>query len=463
LQRLGLLGTGLPPVLVEEETSVDARVSAAMEIEPIERETIRKVAWRLLPVIMLGYFCSYLDRVNVGMAASTMNHQLGFSNAVFGFGAGLFFLGYFLAEVPSNLIMQRVGARIWIARILITWGIMSGLNAFVWNDWSFYFVRFFLGVAEAGFAPGVALYFTWWFPSYYRSRMMAIYLSASVISMIIGPPIGSLLLQMDGVAGLHGWQWLFVIEAVPSVVMCFVTWFLLTDRPTDAAWLTPEQRMWLGERLAAERAQREAIRKFSLGEVFYNVKVWLLAIAFVGPNVAGYAMLIFLPLIVKGLGVPTNMVGLVSAIPFLFAFVAMIAWGFHSDRTGERTWHVAGSALLFAVALSACVVIGAGHPVVTMIALIGAAMGFYTFLPIFWSLPTAMLTGSAAAAGFGLVNAVANLGGFFGPWIFGLVKDATGSDNIALFSLALAPVISAVILICMGHDRRLERIPSRPR
>ena len=201
------------------------------DVEPLERETINRVAWRLMPLLMLGYFCAYLDRVNVGFAGLTMIKALGFSGAVFGFGAGVFFVGYFLAELPSNLILAKVGARRWIARILLTWGIISALTAFVWNDWSFYGIRFLLGIAEAGFYPGIVLYLTWWFPSYYRSRMMAFFQSASVISLIIGPPVSAWLLTLDGVFGLQGWQWLFLLEALPPVIMCFVIWFLLTDRP----------------------------------------------------------------------------------------------------------------------------------------------------------------------------------------------------------------------------------------
>jgi MFS family permease len=440
---------------------MDVAVPTERGVDPLERETIRQVAWRLLPLLMLGYFCAALDRANVGMAALTMNQQLGFSNAVFGFGAGLFFFGYFLAEIPSNLILNTFGARRWFARILLTWGIISGLTAFVWNDWSFYSIRFLLGLAEAGFLPGVLVYLIWWFPAYYRSRMMGIFYSSGTISLIIGPPIGGLLLQLNGVLGLAGWQWLFLVEAAPPVIMCVVMWRLLTDKPTDATWLRPEQRIWLSERLASERAQREAVRKYSLGEAFYNPKIWLLTLAYIGANISMFGLQIFLPLIVKGLGASTNMIGLISAVPFVFALVAMNYWARHSDLTGERTWHVAGAALLCAAGLGACILIGVGHAVVTMMALIVAAMGAWALCTTFWALPSAMLTGAAAAGGLAMINAVANLGGWFGPWLFGLVKDATGSDNIALLCLALAPAVSALAVIAAGHDRRLERIPSR--
>ncbi len=430
-------------------------------IDPLERETIRRVAWRLIPLLMLGYFCAYLDRSNVGMAASTMNNQLGFSGAIFGFGAGVFFVGYFLAEIPSNLILNKVGARRWLARIMITWGLVSGLTAFTWSEWSFYSIRFLLGLAEAGFFPGVVLYLTWWFPSCYRSRMQAIFFSSSAISLVIGPPIGGLVLQLNGALGLAGWQWLFIFEAVPSVIMAMVTWRLLTDKPANATWLREDQRAWLVERMDSERAQREAIHKYSLGEAFANPKVWLLTVAWLGQNMANLGLVFFMPLIVKGLGVSTNMIGWVSALPYLFAVVAVNFWGWHSDRTGERTWHVAGAFLVCAAGLVACIFIGGSHPVLMMVALIIVAMSVQSTNPVFWAMPSALLTGAAAAGGIAMINAVGNLGGWIGPWVFGLVKDASGSDNIALLSLALAPVISAIAVLLAGHDRRLERIPPR--
>jgi ACS family tartrate transporter-like MFS transporter len=430
-------------------------------IEPIERETIRRVTWRLMPLLMLGYFCAYLDRSNVGMAATTMVKYLGFTNAVFGFGAGLFFLGYFLAEVPSNLILNRMGARRWIARILLTWGVIAALTGFVWDEWSFYVNRVLLGLAEAGFYPGVLLYMTWWFPSYYRTRMMGIFQSASVISLFVGPPIGGLLLQMQGILGLQGWQWLFIIEGLPPIIMCFVTWKLLTDRPVEAEWLRPEQRSWLQNRLDSESAQREAVRKYSLSEAFRNPKLWLLTVAYVGQNGSAYGLVFFLPLIVKGLGVSPDWIGLVSALPYLCAFVAMIYWGYHSDLHGERTWHVAGAALVAAGGLAACVLIGVGHPVITMVALCIALMGQQSLVPTFWSLPSAMLTGVALAGGLAMINAVGNLGGWLGPSVYGFVKDATGSTDIGLLCLAVGPLITAIAVVVAGHDTRLERMMVR--
>ena len=377
-------------------------MSNGRALDPLERETVRRVVWRLMPILMLGYFCAYLDRVNVGFAGLTMTKALGFSAAVFGFGGGVFFVGYFLAEIPSNLFLNRVGARRWIARILFTWGIISALTAFVWNDWSFYGVRFLLGLAEAGFYPGIVLYLTWWFPSYYRSRMMAIFQSASVISLIVGPPVSAWLLTMDGLGGLAGWQWLFVVEAVPPLVMCFVTWFLLTDDPKDALWLRPEQRTWLKTRLDSERAQREAVHSYGLGEAMSNPRVWLLTLVYFGNNVSNYGLLIFLPQIIKTFGISTSMVGWVSALPFVFAAFAMIFWGVRSDRSGNRILYVASACALCAAGLAACTFIGTGHPVWMMVALILGIMGQQSIAPTFWPLPTAMLSGIAAAGGIAM-------------------------------------------------------------
>jgi ACS family tartrate transporter-like MFS transporter len=429
---------------------------AAPSMAQLERETIRRVAWRLMPLLMLGYFCAYLDRVNVGFAGLTMTKALGFSAAVFGFGGGIFFVGYFLAEIPSNLFLHRVGARRWIARILFTWGIVSGLTAFVWNDWSFYGVRFLLGLAEAGFYPGIVLYLTWWFPSYYRSRMMGFFQSASVISLIIGPPVSAWLLTLDGTYGFAGWQWLFLVEAVPPIIMCVVIWFLLTDRPEQAAWLRPDQREWLRVRLDSERQRREAVHAYGLAEAMGNPRIWLLTLVYFGQNVSNYGLLIFLPQIVKAFGISTQMTGYVSALPFVFAAFAMIYWGLRSDRSGDRIMYVASACALCAAGLAASAFIGTGHPGWMMVALTLGIMGQQSIAPTFWALPTAMLSGVAAAGGIAMINAVGNLGGFLGPYMFGLIKDATGSDTVSLLALAAAPVMCTVLLLAMGHDRRLE-------
>jgi MFS transporter, ACS family, tartrate transporter len=441
---------------------MDATSAPATAADAIERQTVRRCAWRLTPVLMLAYFCSYLDRSNISMAALTMNQQLGFSASMFGFGAGLFSVGYIVAEIPSTLILNAVGARRWIARIMLTWGLVSGLTAFIWSDWSFYGARFFLGLAEGGFYPGVVLYLTWWFPSRYRARMMALFQSASVISLFIGLPIGGLLTQLDGRLGLHGWQWLLLIEAAPSVIMSVVILRFLTDRPAEATWLQPEQRVWLSERLATERAAREAVRKFSLREAFTSGKIWMLTIAYLGQNVSQYGLILFMPMIVQGLGVSSSMVGIVSAIPFLFAFVAMLLWGWHSDATGERRWHCAIACLTCAAGMAVCIVVGPNHPVIITVALILAEMGQQSIALTFWAIPSSILTGTAAAGGIAMIQSVGQLGAWLGPWAFGLIKQGTGSNNVALLCLAAAPALSAVLVVLVGHTEGRPGPHSKP-
>jgi len=449
-----------------EDNAMDPRSDSgpplpAATVEPLERETINHVTWRLVPLLMLGYFCAYLDRVNVGFAGLTMNKALGFTEAVFGFGGGVFFIGYFLAEIPSNLVLNKVGARKWIARILFTWGIISGLTAFVWNAHSFYAARFLLGLAEAGFYPGIVLYLTWWFPSFYRARIMAIFQSASVISLIIGPPVSAALLGMDGMHGLQGWQWLFLIEALPPIIMSVATWFLLTDRPHDARWLRPDQRDWLQARIDSEVTQRERVHRFDFWETMRNARVWLLTLVYFGQNVANYGLLLFLPTLIKSFGVSTRVVGWLSALPFVFAAIAMIYWGLRSDHSGNRITYVASACVVTAAGLAAAAFIGTTHPVWMMVAIIVGVMGQQSIAPTFWPLPTAMLSGVAAAGGIALINSVGNLGGFLGPYMYGLIEDATGGNpTIALLALAAAPLICTLILLALGHDRRLERIPA---
>ncbi len=422
----------------------------------LERQTVRRVARRLIPILMLAYFCSYLDRSNIGMAALTMNKELGFSPATFGFGAGLFSVGYIIAELPSTLILNKVGARRWIARIMMTWGLVSGLTAFVWNGQSFYGARLLLGLAEGGFYPGVVLYLTWWFPAHYRARMMALFQSASVISLIIGLPVSGLLLQLDGASGLRGWQWMLLLEALPSLVMAVVIWFMLTDHPAQAAWLRPEQRRWLTERLAGERAAREAVRTYSLRQALTSPVIWTLTIAYVGQNISQYGLILFMPQIVQGLGVPSHLIGLASAVPFLFALVTMLAWGWHSDAKGERTWHCASACLLCAFGMGVCIVVGPGHPVIMAAALVLAEIGQQSIALTFWAIPSALLTGRAAAGGIAMIQSVGQLGSWLGPSAFGWIKQASGSDSTALFCLAAAPALSALLIVAVGHDDRRE-------
>lgn len=447
----------------EVDLSVSRDTQAAPVINvitPLERETIRRVIWRIMPLLMAGYFTNYIDRVNVGIAGLTMNKDIGLSSTAFGFGFGLFFIGYFLFEIPSNLIMARIGARRWIARILFSWGIVSALTAFVWNDWSFFGIRFLLGTAEAGFYPGMLLFITWWFPSYYRSRMVAVFQSAMPISLILGQPLSAWLLSLDGSFGLHGWQLLFLIEALPALIMGVVFWKLVTDHPRDAAWLRPEQREWLQGRLDSETAQREAVRRYSLFDALSNPRIWLLAMVYFGYTSANNVINLFLPQIVRSLGVSIQATGFVAALPFVFGLAAMLYWSGRSDRSGSRTMYAVTAAVMMAIGLAAGSFTGTNHPVLMMAALTVGIVGIQSFAATFWPLPTAILSGVAAAGGLAMINSVGNLGGFVAPTVYGMIKDATGgSDQLALLVVAAMPVVSAVVLLVLGHDRRLERIP----
>ncbi|HXO02140.1 MAG TPA: MFS transporter [Stellaceae bacterium] len=425
----------------------------------LERATMARVTRRLLPMLMLCYFIAYLDRVNIGFAGLTMNKDLGFSSAVFGFGGGIFFLGYFLFEVPSNVILERVGARTWIARILVTWGLISGCTALVVGEYSFFTIRFVLGLAEAGFFPGIILYLTWWFPSFYRSRIVAVFMAAIPISNILGSLVSGALLNLHGLGGLAGWQWLFILEAAPAVVLGMVFYFYMTDRPEQADWLEPAQRDWLINRLATERAKRESIRHYSLGEALRDKRVLLLSLVYFGGTYAGYGIVLFQPQIVRKLAEGFGTIGLINAIPYVFGVTAMILWGRHSDHTGERAGHTAIGYAVGAAGLIACGLMT--DPIMTMAMLVVTSMGQSSTGPCFWSLPTAMLSGTAAAGGIALINALGNLGGFFGPYIFGLVKDATGNFTFGLIVIAMGPAMSAILVLYLGHDRRLEHIPAR--
>ena len=430
------------------------------EVTDLERQTIRRVAFRLLPMLIVCYFIAYLDRVNVGFASLTMNRELGFSASVYGFGAGIFFLGYFIFEVPSNVLLAKVGARLWIARILITWGIISGCTALTSGALSFYSIRFLLGLAEAGFFPGIILYLTWWFPSYYRSRIVGIFMAAIPLSNILGSIVSGYLLELDGWMGVAGWQWLFILEAVPAIILGVAFWIYMTDWPSDAHWLEPAQRDWLIARLDAEKARREAIRSYSLKEALLDRRVLLLSLVYFGGTFSGYGIVLFQPQIVHRLAAGFGMTGLINAIPYVFGACAMVLWGRHSDSTGERPWHVAIAYSVSAAGLILTALMT--DPVLTMTMLVIASMGGSSTGPTFWSLPTAMLSGTAAAGGIALINALGNLGGFFGPYVFGLIKDATGgSFTVGLVAIAMGPIMSALIVVKLGHDRRLEHIPGR--
>jgi D-galactonate transporter len=420
----------------------------------IETSTIRAISVRLIPFLVLAYFFSYLDRVNLGFAALTMNAELKFSPLIFAWGAGIFFIGYFLFEVPSNLALEKFGASRWIARIMVTWGIISTLMATVSGEWSFYGLRFLLGVAEAGFFPGIILYLTYWYPAEYRARFLAAFAIAVPVSTVIGAPVSGLLLGLDGAMGLKGWQWLFIIEGVPSVLLGIVTWFYLTDRPEHATWLTLEQKAWLAARLKAETVAKQAASHLTLGEALASPKVIMLSLIYFCFVAALYGMQFWLPQIVKAFGLTNAQTGFVTAIPYLFGTIAMILWARHSDATRERVMHVGLPFVLTAVALGASSYIT--DPTMTMVVLTVAAIGIFCIFAVFWTLPTAWLSGTAAAGAIALINSIGNLAGFGGPYLIGWIKDSTGSTANGLLALAVLPLIGALLVFLGGHETKVE-------
>ncbi|MGA2292442.1 MAG: MFS transporter [Bradyrhizobium sp.] len=415
---------------------------------------------RFIPFLILCYFLSYLDRVNIGFAALTMNKDIGLSSTAFGLGASIFFLGYFLFEVPSNLILEKTGARIWIARIMITWGILSIGHAFIWNDRSFYVLRFIFGVAEAGFFPGIILYLTYWFPAEVRARIIGMFMVAVPISSLIGAPFSSWILSVVGVGllGLKGWQWMFIFEGMPTFIMGFVVLAYLTDSPKDATWLSIEERSWLVQRLAAERANKEAIHHFTLKEALTHPRVLALALVYFGVVIGLYSLGLWLPQIVKNFGASIMETGFLTAIPGLVGALAIIWWTRHSDATGERKWHMIIPSMLGGIALAASASVASSTASYVFLTI--AAGCIYAALPSFWPLPTAMLSGAAAAGGIALINALGNLGGFVGPFFIGWMKDFTGTFASGLYGLAGFMVMSGVIVLILGHDTRFEHAPA---
>ncbi|HMM87882.1 MFS transporter [Bradyrhizobium sp.] len=428
--------------------------SAAPTPSEIEASTIRAISWRLIPFLVLAYFFSYLDRVNLGFAALEMNADLKFTPLIFAWGAGIFFIGYFIFEVPSNLALEKFGASRWIARIMVTWGIISALMATVSGELSFYVLRFLLGVAEAGFFPGIILYLTYWYPAEYRGRFLAAFAIAVPISTVIGAPISGLLLGLDGVMGLRGWQWLFILEGIPSVLLGIVTWFYLTDKPEKADWLTAEQKAWLAAKLQAETATKQAARHLTLGQALSSPKVIMLSLIYFGFVGALYGMQFWLPQIVKAFGLTNAQTGFVTAIPYLFGTIAMILWARHSDATRERVAHVGGPLLLTAAALAASSYLT--DPTITMAVLTVAAIGVFCTFAVFWTLPTAWLSGTAAAGGIALINSIGNLAGFGGPYLIGWVKEATGSTSSGLLVLSILPLIAGLLVFLGGHETKTE-------
>ena len=427
---------------------------------------MKRVMLRLIPLLIVSYIVSYLDRVNIGFASLTMNRDLGLSSAVYGLGAGLFFVTYFLFEVPSNIMLHRVGARWWLARIMLTWGVLSGATGFIpqiaaatglSHETVFYVIRLLLGAAEAGFFPGVIFYLTLWFPGTYRARVIGYFMTALPAASVLGGPLCGWLLGLNGVKGMAGWQWLFVIEALPALILAVVLLVFLTDRPENAAWLEKDQRDWLTKEIAAQEATARAVPKQSTLKVLTHPLVIGLGMVYFSVVYMNYTIGFFLPSIIKEFGLTNLQTGLVAALPSAVGTASMVLWGRRSDKRNERKWH-----LVFALAVGA-LSFGAASlahtPVLTVICFSIAAFGIYGSQPVFWTLPGVFLTGGSAAAGIAAINAIANLSGFIGPYLMGYLKTATGTYSTGLFVASVMAGI-ATILVASFSRRRFSAQPA---
>ncbi|MCK2236306.1 MULTISPECIES: MFS transporter [unclassified Crossiella] len=433
-----------------------------MDTVALRDRVMRKVTWRLVPFLGLLYFINYLDRVNIGFAGPNgLTAELGMDQKAFGFASGIFFVGYLLLEVPSNLALHRFGARRWIARIMISWGIIATAMAFVPNATTLSVLRFLLGVAEAGFFPGIILYLTYWFPAYQRAKVVAQFMAAVAVSSAIGATVSSLLISYgDGVFGLSGWRFMFLAEGIPAILLAGVTWFFLTDRPADAKWLSDEERAWLTAELAAEEKATEAKHGWTLRKALTSPRILALALVYFGIVYGLYALGFFLPTIIKGFeaqfGTAYTVVerGLINAVPYAIGAAVMIWWGRHGDRTRERTWHVALPALLGGLAIPIALYLG--NPLAAMIAVTVCACGVLAAMPTFWALPTTFLSGAAAAGAIGLINSLGNLSGFVAPYVTGALADATGSQRTGLWLVGAAMLMSAVLVLALrrGNEHR---------
>lgn len=408
--------------------------------------TLSRVRWRLLPFLGLLYIVSYLDRVNVSFAKLTMNGAIGIDDATYALGAGIFFIGYFLFEVPSNLILERVGARRWIARIMITWGLISAGTAFVTGATGFIAMRFLLGLAEAGFFPGILLYLTYWFPSKERAKVVGLFMVALPLSGLIGSPLSGGLMRLTGM-GLQGWQWMYVIEGLPAIVLGVVCLRFMTDDPQQATWLKADEREWLTRTLADDRRSIAASGYTTLRAALMQPRVWALAIAYFGIVLALYGFNFWLPSLISAHGVTLQYTGWIAALPFLCGAPFMVWWGRRSDRTGERVMHLIVVSALGFVGFAAASAFQSLAGQILCLCL--AVMGVYGSFPVFWTLPTAILTGTAAAAGLALINSLGNLAGYFGPQVVAWLTHGSGDYSRALFALGLSMLTPAVVVLAL--------------
>jgi len=438
-------------------------VSVSASEQALEARTVRRVTIRLVPILMALYFVNYLDRTNLGIAKAEISSDLQLSATLFGLASGIFFIGYVLVEVPSNLALVRFGARRWLARIAVSWGIVAVAIAFAPNASSLLALRFLLGVAEAGLFPGVIFYLSHWFPAAYRARIVGVFMLAIPIASAIGTPLAAWLIQVGhGAFGLDGWRIMMICVGLPAVILGVICWFYLTDRPADALWLPAEERRWLIDVLDAEQRQVAETYHFPLRRALTSPRVWALAVVYFGVAYGLYALAFFLPSIITGFkktfGVQLSIleVGLITAIPYVFAAVAMFLWSRHADRTNEHVWHVAIPLMIGGLAIPVALYLG--HPIAVMIPVTLAAMGIFAALPVFWALPPRFLTGAAAAGGIGLINSLGNLGGFAAPYATGALSDLTGSNRAGMWAVGAIMVICAALVVGL----RAAPTPDRP-
>jgi MFS family permease len=420
--------------------------------EHIERRIVAKTTWRLIPFLCLCFMAAFLDRVNVSFAKLTMLPDLGFSQAVYATGAGIFFVGYFLFEVPSNLLLERFGARLWIARIMVVWGLVASAMMFVSDRWSFYALRFLLGAAEAGFFPGVIFYLTCWFPRAYRSRTVSLFMIAAVFSYVVGGPLSGWLMDHPHL-GLRGWQWLFLVEGAPSLVLGVAVFFYLPDGPRSARWLSPGEAAWLTARLAAERTEQERHDRFTLGQALVSPRILLLSFVYFLGVTAAYGLDFFSPTLLSQAfpGASTSALGWIAAIPPLVTIPIMVVWGRSSDSRREHRWHVAVPLFALAAGLLA---LGLRLPPVLVVAALSLSVaGRWCFIGPFWGLPTSILTGTAAAGGIALINSIGNLGGQAGPVLVSLRSSSAGSLEAGLATLAAVAAMCGAIVLCFPVRR----------
>ena len=410
----------------------------------VEQQVMRKLFFRLTPLLMFLFIVAYVDRVNVSFAALTMNKDIGLDAYTYGWGAGIFFLGYFIFEVPSNLILARVGARIWIARILFSWGIVACAMAWVQGDTSFLIMRFLLGIAEAGFFPGVILYLTYWFPARYRARIISRFMLAIPLALAVGAPVSTWIMQLDGALGFKGWQWLFVLEGLPAVVLPIAVLMLLPDKPSKAPWLSEKEKQWLEKELESDR-EAVAVKKAesSIAKVFTNPIIWAFCFIYFANVCTNYGLSMFLPQIIKQQGFSTMQTGFIMSLPYIAGCAGMLIIGYLSDRFKERKWHLIASLMITAVGLG--IAGWLGSTIGAIAAIIFGAIGIMGCKGPFWPLPSAYLTGAGAAAGIALINSVGNLGGFVGPYMLGWTKQVTNSFSGGLYFLALVALAGAVV------------------